>query len=123
MTMMKRSMIVLGVLAIGFVLGRLSAPSPTGASVPVVQTKIAPDQTVRPSASTQYFQRMLIENGAEAGNTFGDNLASLGLNGRQLQAMPIDQAYTLAHNAALRLQDITTRRRYLLELFNETEDR
>ena len=46
----------------------------------------------------------------------------LGLDGRQLQAIPSDQAYALTRAAVGRVADIRVRRRMLLELFNDTED-
>jgi hypothetical protein len=127
---MKRAVIVVGVLAVGFVLLRLmtspSAPDPAGASgsaggQTIVGTGLAAGAAVRADAWKQYFQRMLIQIGDDSSRQFAADLAELGLTGPQLQALPIDQAYTLAHDAAAKIEDTATRRRYLLELFNETE--
>jgi hypothetical protein len=73
------------------------------------------------SYSSRYFQRMLITFGADLQSEFGGDLSALGLDGRQLQSMPVDEAYALAHRTALRLADPRTRRRFLLTLFSETE--
>ena len=73
------------------------------------------------AASRGFFQRMLITEGADLQSSFGGDLAMLGLDGRKLQALPPDDAYKAAHDAALLVEDLGTRRRLLLELFNETE--
>jgi hypothetical protein len=72
-------------------------------------------------ASRGYFQRMLITEGADPQSSFGADLSMLGLDGRKLQDMPVDAAYKAAHDAALLVEDLGTRRRLLLELFNDTE--
>jgi hypothetical protein len=72
-------------------------------------------------ASRSYFQRMLITEGADLQSAFGADLASLGLDGRKLQTLPLDDAYKAAHDATLLVEDMRMRQRLLLELFNETE--
>jgi hypothetical protein len=127
---MKRVVIVVGVLAAGFALLRLvtspSTPGPADASgsaggQTIVGTGLAAGAAVRTDASKRYFQRMLIGVDDDSSHQFAADLAELALNKPQLQALPIDQAYTLAHDAAAKIEDTATRRRYLLELFNETE--
>lgn len=78
----------------------------------------------QPSAealSQRYFQRLLIVDGDDLHSAFGRDLSGLGLEGQQLQRLPIVDAYNAAHAAALRLEDVRTRRRFMLELFDETE--
>lgn len=123
---MRRALIVLGILAIGFVWLRLMGAGPADSSEsPPGQTIIgrglAAGAAVRAGASKEYFERLLTESGGDSRQQFAKDLAGLGLDGRQLQTMPIDQAYTLAHDTVMKSEDIATRRRYLLELFNETE--
>jgi len=125
---MKRALIVIGVLAIGFLLfrrmGAPSAPAPdgsgTGGGQTIIGQGLAAGAAVRTGASKQYFQRMLFQIADDSSRPFAADLAELGLNGAQLQAMSNDQAYALAHDAATKIEDIATRRRYLLDLFNET---
>ena len=73
--------------------------------------------------SKQYFQRVLTESGTDLETRVGEYLSVLELDGQQLQAMPIDQAYTLAHDKAMHFADARIRRQMLLALFDETEDR
>jgi hypothetical protein len=71
----------------------------------------------------RYFQRGMIKSGDDIlHSSFGRDLSMLGLDGRQLQAIPSDQAYALTRAAVGRVADIRVRRRMLLELFNDTED-
>jgi hypothetical protein len=76
----------------------------------------------RTTYSTRHFQRLLIEFGNDILSEFGGDLASLGFKGRDLQALPIVEAYTLVHASAVRVGDTPMRRRMLLELFAETEE-
>ncbi len=73
--------------------------------------------------SKQYFQRVLTESGTDLETRVGEYLSVLELDGQQLQAMPIDQSYTLVHDKATRFADARIRRQMLLALFGETEDR
>ena len=73
--------------------------------------------------SEQYFQRVLSESGTDLETRVGEYLSVLELDGKQLQAMPIDQAYTRVHDAAMRFADERIRRQMLLSLFDEKEDR
>ena len=73
--------------------------------------------------SERYFQRVLIESGTDLETRVGEYLSVLELDGKQLQAMPIDQSYKLAHDAAMRFADERIRRQMLLSLFDEKEDR
>lgn len=79
-------------------------------------------QPTRPAGDLEFFQRMLIEQGDDLHSSFGADLSMLGLEGRKLQEMPIRQAYSSAHETALRVSNVRLRRRMLLDLFNETEE-
>ena len=123
---MKRGLIVVVVLAVGFGLFRMmSSPGGDTAGSPggqtIIGTGLAAGAAVRTDAWKRYFQRVLIESGDDASQPVGKDLTELGLNARQLQAMSIDDAYTLAHDAATKVEETATRQRYLLELFNESE--
>ena len=67
----------------------------------------------------QYFERVLEESGTDLETRVGEYLNVLELDVRQLQAMPIDQAYRRAHDAAMRFPDEDVRRQMLLSLFDE----
>jgi hypothetical protein len=112
-------LVIFGLLVVLMILGARNvgevSSQPTGAPAKTVATA-APVST-----SMRYFQRMLITYG-DTTSTFSGNLAGLGLRGRDLQKMPINEAYALAHREALRIGDVATRRRFLLELFNDTEE-
>ena len=69
--------------------------------------------------SEQYFERMLIESGTDLETRFGEYLSVLELDARELQALPADQAYRRAHDAATRFADERIRRQMLLALFDE----
>ena len=73
--------------------------------------------------SQQYFERVLGESGTDLETRVGEYLSVLELDGKQLQAMPIDQAYTRVHDAVMRFADERIRRQMLLSLFDEKEDR
>jgi hypothetical protein len=72
-----------------------------------------------------YFQRELILNGAEGQTDFGVELMRLGFSRverRELQGLPIDQAYDRVMTQVQRVSDTQMRREMLLVLFNRTED-
>ncbi len=69
--------------------------------------------------SERYFERVLEESGTDLETRVGEYLNVLELDARQLQAMPIDQAYRRAHDAAMRFPDEDVRRQMLLSLFDE----
>ena len=122
---MKRGLAVIVVLAVGFGLFRLmstpgSSDAPAGGQT-IIGTGLAAGAAVRTDAAKRYFQRLLIESGDDSSQPVGKDLAELGLNARQLQALAVDESYALAHEAAVKVEDSATRRRYLLDLFNETE--
>lgn len=71
--------------------------------------------------SAVYFQRRLIADGDDPFSTFGGHISALGLDGRELQAMPIRAAFDLAHSTAMRVEDVRMRRKILLDLFDEVE--
>ena len=75
------------------------------------------------AAHREHFQRELIESGHDSETRVGEYLTVLELDWRRLQAMPIDQAYTITHDAVMRFPDERVRRQMLLSLFDETEDR
>jgi hypothetical protein len=75
------------------------------------------------AAHREHFQRELIDSGHDSETRVGEYLTVLELDWRRLQGMPIDQAYTITHDAVMRFPDERTRRQMLLSLFDETEDR
>ena len=75
------------------------------------------------AAHREHFQRELIESGHDSETRVGEYLTVLELDWRQLQTMPIDQAYTRTHDAVMRFPDERVRRQMLLSLFDEKEDR
>jgi len=85
------------------------------------QTQSTPDRSL--AAHREHFQRELIESGHDSETRVGEYLTVLELDWRRLQAMPIDQAYTITHDAVMRFPDERVRRQMLLSLFDETEDR
>ena len=85
------------------------------------QTQSKPDRSL--AAHREHFQRELIESGHDSETRVGEYLTVLELDWRRLQAMPIDQAYTITHDAVMRFPDERVRRQMLLSLFDETEDR
>ena len=85
------------------------------------QTQSKPDRSL--AVHREHFQRELIESGHDSETRVGEYLTVLELDWRRLQAMPIDQAYTITHDAVMRFPDERVRRQMLLSLFDETEDR
>jgi hypothetical protein len=85
------------------------------------QTQSEHDKSL--AAHREHFQRELIDSGHDSETRIGEFLTVLELDWRRLQAMPIDQAYTITHDAVMRFPDERVRRQMLLSLFNETEDR
>jgi hypothetical protein len=75
------------------------------------------------AAHREHFQRELIDSGHDSETRIGEYLTVLELDWRKLQAMPIDEAYTITHEAVMRFPDERVRRQMLLSLFNEKENR
>ena len=74
-------------------------------------------------ASTAYFQRRLI--GANDDLLHDDvaiDLSMLGLRLRELQQMPIVDAFAKAHGMVRQIADTAIRRRMMLDLFGEVEE-
>jgi hypothetical protein len=112
----------LGGTAVFTVLACGPAAGPGSSADPRAQPRTQSERDAL-AAHREYFQRELIEDGHDSETRVGEYLTVLELDWQQLQAMPIDQAYTLTHDAVMRFADERTRRQMLLSLFNETEDR
>jgi hypothetical protein len=123
--MMKRSPIVLACL-LGTAV--LTVPACGPASGPAGSTGAPQAQQQTPSeggealaAHREFFQRELIDSGHDAETRVGEFLTVLGLDWQQLQAMPVEQAYTLTHDTVMRFPDERMRRQMLASLFNEKD--
>jgi hypothetical protein len=90
-------------------------------SQPKPQERIA---VAGPKPTNRYFQRRLIAENGDPNSDFNGALAALGLDYRRLQAMPIEQAYSISHAATTKLfaNNVANRRKFLLILFDETEE-
>jgi len=122
---MKHSPIVLACLLGTAVLtvpacGPAAVPAgSTGAPQAQQQTQSQGDEAL--AAHREFFQRELIESGHDAETRVGEFLTVLGLDWQQLQAMPVEQAYTLTHDTVMRFPDERMRRQMLASLFNEKD--
>ena len=128
--MMKRATILLACLAgvtVFTVLACGRAADPGSSADPRSQQRTQSEHdgslAAHQEQSKQYFERALTESGTDLETRVGEYLSVLELDGQRLQAMPIDQAYTLVHDKAMRFSDARIRRQMLLALFGETEDR
>ena len=128
--MMKRAPILLAclvgiavfpVVACGPAADRGSSGDP--ASRQRTESEHDPLPAAQREQSEQYFQRVLSESGTDLETRVGEYLNVLDLDAKQLQAMPVDQAYKVAHDAAARFTDERIRRQMLLSLFDEREGR
>jgi hypothetical protein len=124
--MMKRAPILLTCLVGTSVFTALActpAAGPGSSADPQAQQRAQSERDASLAAHRDYFQRALIDDGHDSETRVGEYLTVLELDWHQLQAMPIDQAYTLTHDAVMRFADERIRRQMLLSLFDETEDR
>lgn len=99
------------------------AASPGSSANPQAQQRTPSERETTLATHREYFQRELIESGHDSETRVGEYLTVLELDWRQLQTMPIDQAYTRTHDAVMRFPDERVRRQMLLSLFDEKEDR
>jgi hypothetical protein len=123
--MMKHSPIVLAWLLGTAVLtvpacGQASGPAGS-TGVPQAQQQKQSEGDEALAAHREFFQRELIDSGHDAETRVGEFLTVLGLEWQQLQAMPVEQAYTLTHDTVMRFPDERMRRQMLASLFNEKE--
>jgi len=96
------------------------APERPDARVTRAEELTARALAVRNRASLRYFQAMLIA--ADGTGEFTGYIMSLGLRYRELQALPIAEAYRITHDRTVRLSDTALRRKALYVLFGETEE-
>jgi len=124
--MMKEAPIVLAYL-VGTAVFTVVACGPaagSGSSAdPPAQQQTQSKRDASLAEHREHFQRELIESGHDSETRVGEYLTVLELDWRRLQAMPIDQAYTITHDAVMRFPDERVRRQMLLSLFDEKEDR
>jgi hypothetical protein len=124
--MMKQAPIVLACFlgtAVFTVAGCGPAAGSGSSADPRAQQQTQSERDGSLAAHREHFQRELIDSGHDSETRIGEFLTVLELDWRKLQAMPIDEAYTITHDAVMRFPDERVRRQMLLSLFNETEDR
>jgi hypothetical protein len=100
-TMGVIAVIVLALIGAGCGSGDHGTPPVAGAALRALDSA----QGSVKDASRRYFQRMLITEGADLQSSFGADLASLDLDGRKLQTLPVDDSYKAAHDATLLVED------------------
>ena len=121
--MMKRSPIVLACLlgtAVFTVPACGPAAGPAGSATgPQAQQRTQSDADGALADHREFFQRELIDSGHDAETRVGEFLTVLGLDWQQCQAMPVEQAYTLTHDAVMRFPDGRVRRQRLASWLSE----